>query len=218
MTINRADRDALRLRAESDRQRSLRRVWPAHRVDDLQPVQPVLRGDGSRTEVLAVPADARSHLPEHRGGQSRAAAQQTQTPRDTVECGGAVRRRSHRAHHGVHQLEQRQRRGQRGHQRISNSRGGTSTGSADSTAAETMVPLPALATYLSNHTATQVNHQSGLVAATISFNLPPGGSLSRASAAIIAQAMRDLGMPARSTAASRVPDRSMPSRCRPCRY
>jgi multidrug efflux pump len=78
---------------------------------------------------------------------------------------------------------------------ISNSRGGSSTGSADSTAAETMVPLPALATYLNNHTATQVNHQSGLVAATISFNLPPGGSLSKASTAID-KAMRDLGMPA----------------------
>jgi len=58
-----------------------------------------------------------------------------------------------------------------------------------------MVPLPALATYLNNHTATQVNHQSGLVASTISFNLPPGGSLSRASASI-AKAMHDLGMPA----------------------
>jgi multidrug efflux pump len=78
---------------------------------------------------------------------------------------------------------------------ISNSRGGTSTGSADSTAAETMVPLPAMMTYLSNHTATQVNHQNGLVASTISFNLPPGGSLSRAQAAIT-QAMHDLGMPA----------------------
>jgi multidrug efflux pump len=78
---------------------------------------------------------------------------------------------------------------------ISNSRGGSSTGSADSTAAETMVPLPALATYLNNHTATQVNHQSGLVAATISFNLPPGGSLGQA-AATIDKAMRDLGMPA----------------------
>ena len=78
---------------------------------------------------------------------------------------------------------------------ISNSRGGSSTGSADSTAAETMVPLPALATYLNNHTATQVNHQSGLVAATVSFNLPPGGSLSKAAAAID-KAMRDLGMPA----------------------
>ena len=78
---------------------------------------------------------------------------------------------------------------------ISNNRGGSSTGSADSTAAETLTPLPAFSTYLNNHTATQVNHQSGLVAATISFNLPPGGSLSRASATV-AKAMRDLGMPA----------------------
>jgi multidrug efflux pump len=78
---------------------------------------------------------------------------------------------------------------------ISNSRGGSSTGSADSTTAETMVPLPAMITYANNHTATQVNHQGGLLAATISFNLPPGGSLSRAQTAIT-QAMRDLAMPA----------------------
>jgi multidrug efflux pump len=78
---------------------------------------------------------------------------------------------------------------------ISNGRGGSSTGSADSTAAETLVPLPALASYRNSHTATQVNHQSGLVAATISFNLPPGGSLSGAAAAID-NAMRDLGVPA----------------------
>jgi multidrug efflux pump len=78
---------------------------------------------------------------------------------------------------------------------ISNSRGGSSTGSADSTTAETMVPLPAMITYMNNHTATQVNHQGGLLAATISFNLPPGGSLSRAQTAIT-QAMRNLGMPA----------------------
>ncbi len=78
---------------------------------------------------------------------------------------------------------------------ISNSRGGGSTGSADSTAAETMVPLPALATYVNNHTATQVNHQNGLLASTISFNLPPGGSLSRATAAIT-RSMAELGVPA----------------------
>jgi multidrug efflux pump len=52
-----------------------------------------------------------------------------------------------------------------------------------------------MTTYLSNHTATQVNHQNGMVAATVSFNLPPGGSLSVASAAID-KAMRELGMPA----------------------
>jgi multidrug efflux pump len=78
---------------------------------------------------------------------------------------------------------------------ISNSKGGSSTGSADSTSAETMVPLPAMSTYVNNHTATQVNHQNGLVAATISFNLPPGGSLSQAQTAIT-DAMRHLGIPA----------------------
>ena len=78
---------------------------------------------------------------------------------------------------------------------ISNAKGGSSSGSADSTAAETLVPFPALATYVSNHTATQVSHQDGLVAATISFNLPPGGSLSKASATID-QVSRDMGLPA----------------------
>jgi len=78
---------------------------------------------------------------------------------------------------------------------IANSKGGSSSGSADSTSAETMVPLPVLSTYLSNHTATQVNHQSGLVAGTISFNLPAGGSLSKAAEAID-NAAREIGMPA----------------------
>jgi multidrug efflux pump len=78
---------------------------------------------------------------------------------------------------------------------ISNSRGGTSSGSADSTAAETMVPLSALSKSTNNHTAIQVNHQSGQTAATISFNLPPGGSLGSAQAAIKA-AMQNLNAPA----------------------
>ena len=78
---------------------------------------------------------------------------------------------------------------------ISNSKGGSSSGSADSTAAETMVPLSAMTSYVSNHTATQVNHQSGMVAATVSFNLPVGGSLSQAEVAIN-QAERAIDMPA----------------------
>jgi multidrug efflux pump len=78
---------------------------------------------------------------------------------------------------------------------ISNSKGGSSSGSADSTAAETMVPLPTMVTSVNNHTSTQVNHQSGLVAATISFNLPPDGSLSTAQKAID-DASREIGMPA----------------------
>jgi multidrug efflux pump len=78
---------------------------------------------------------------------------------------------------------------------IANSRGGSSSGSADSTAAETLVPFAALASSVSNHTATQVSHQGGLVAATISFNLPAGGSLSKATLQI-AQVSQQLGVPA----------------------
>ncbi|RFU47648.1 efflux RND transporter permease subunit [Paraburkholderia sp. DHOC27] len=78
---------------------------------------------------------------------------------------------------------------------ISNSKGSSSSGSADSTAAETMVPLRVLSRSVNSHTATQVNHQSGLVAATISFNLPAGGSLSKAGQAIT-DTEREIGMPA----------------------
>jgi multidrug efflux pump len=67
---------------------------------------------------------------------------------------------------------------------ISNSKGGSSSGSAVSTAAETMVPLLAMASWSASYTATQVNHQSGMTAGTISFNLPQGGSLSAAQTAI----------------------------------
>jgi multidrug efflux pump len=77
---------------------------------------------------------------------------------------------------------------------IANSRGGSSSGSADSTAAETLVPFPALASSISNHTATQVSHQGGLVAATISFNLPTGGSLSKATEEIN-RASQEMGLP-----------------------
>jgi multidrug efflux pump len=77
---------------------------------------------------------------------------------------------------------------------ISNGRGTTSTGSADSTAPETMVPLAAMAKAIDNHTAIQVNHQGGQVAATISFNLPAGGSLGAAQSAI-ESAMREIGAP-----------------------
>jgi multidrug efflux pump len=78
---------------------------------------------------------------------------------------------------------------------ISNAKGGSSSGSADSTAAETLVPFAPLASYVTNHTATQVSHQGGLVAATISFNLPPGGSLSKATD-IINNVSQQLGLPA----------------------
>jgi multidrug efflux pump len=56
------------------------------------------------------------------------------------------------------------------------------------------VPLSAFARVETTHTPLSVNHQSGAPASTISFNLPPGVSLSQATAAIDS-AMAELGVP-----------------------
>jgi multidrug efflux pump len=74
-------------------------------------------------------------------------------------------------------------------------KGVASTGSAVSTGQETMVPLSAVAHFKQGATPLAVNHQGLLVANTISFNLPPGGSLSSAVASIEA-AMNRIGVPA----------------------
>ena len=52
------------------------------------------------------------------------------------------------------------------------------------------VPLSAFARVETTNTPLAVNHQSGVPAATISFNLPPGGSLSTATDAIVAAVAR----------------------------
>ena len=70
-----------------------------------------------------------------------------------------------------------------------------SSAAAVSTAKETMVPLAALTRYRLGNTPLAVNHQGPFVATTISFNLPPGGSLSGAVAAID-DASRAIGLPA----------------------
>jgi multidrug efflux pump len=57
-----------------------------------------------------------------------------------------------------------------------------------------MVPLPAMASYAAGDTPLSVNHQSELVATTISFNLPPDRSLSDAQAAI-ARDQQKIGFP-----------------------
>jgi multidrug efflux pump len=59
-------------------------------------------------------------------------------------------------------------------------RGGVSTGQAVSTAVETMVPLSAFSHYQMGTTPLSVNHQGQFAAATISFNLAPGSTLSDA--------------------------------------
>ena len=65
-----------------------------------------------------------------------------------------------------------------------NSSGGVSTGSALSTARETMVPLSAFSRYGPGLTPLAVNHQGLFVATTFSFDLPPGEPLGTAVAAI----------------------------------
>jgi multidrug efflux pump len=59
-----------------------------------------------------------------------------------------------------------------------------SAGTAVSTNAETMVPLSAVASFGPGSTPISVNHQSGRVAATISFSLPQGVALGTGAAAI----------------------------------
>jgi multidrug efflux pump len=69
-----------------------------------------------------------------------------------------------------------------------------SSGAAVSTSKESMVPLSAIATFGPSTTPLAVNHQGLFVATTISFNLPPGVSLSAATQAIY-QTMAEIGMP-----------------------
>ncbi len=72
---------------------------------------------------------------------------------------------------------------------------GASQGVAVSGAAETIVPLSAIATWADAATPTAVNHQDTQPATTISFNLAAGKSLSDATKAI-AQAEAQIGLPA----------------------
>jgi len=63
-------------------------------------------------------------------------------------------------------------------------KGSASTGQAVSTGVETMVPLTAFAHYRMSRTPLAVNHQGQFAAATLSFNLAEGHSLSEAVQAI----------------------------------
>ncbi len=63
-------------------------------------------------------------------------------------------------------------------------RGNTSTGSAVSIAAETMVPLGAFSHFTTATTPLTVNHTGTAVSTSFSYNLPEGGSLGSAQSAI----------------------------------
>ena len=69
------------------------------------------------------------------------------------------------------------------------------SGSALSAVPSTMVPLAAFSSYETRATAASINHQAGSPAATISFNLAPGKSLSDATP-VIAAALAQINAPA----------------------
>jgi len=71
----------------------------------------------------------------------------------------------------------------------------TTSGSAVNTAAQTMIPLSAIAKWSTGSTAASVNHQDGIPSATVSFATTPGFSLSDASIRI-AEVMATLHLPA----------------------
>jgi multidrug efflux pump len=73
-------------------------------------------------------------------------------------------------------------------------KGVASTGAAVSTSAEKMIPLSAFARFGPGKTPVAVNHQGNFAAATLSFNLAEGKSLSDAVEAIN-HASRRIGMP-----------------------
>jgi multidrug efflux pump len=73
-------------------------------------------------------------------------------------------------------------------------KGAASTGTAVSTSQEAMIPLSGVARFGRDRTLLTVNHQGGLVANTISFNLGPGNSLGTAVATIEATMSR-IGVP-----------------------
>jgi multidrug efflux pump len=77
----------------------------------------------------------------------------------------------------------------------------TSSGTAVSTHVETMVPLSAFASVRPGTAPISVNHQSGEVAATISYNLPAGVALGTA-VNVIQQTMDHLDVPLTIHAAS----------------
>jgi multidrug efflux pump len=73
-------------------------------------------------------------------------------------------------------------------------RGAVSNGAAVSASVETMVPLAAVSSYQYGTTRLAVNHHGLFASTTISFNLPPGMSLSDATVAVN-QAIQEIHMP-----------------------
>ena len=140
--------------------------------------QPVSRHHGGGAAILAEPGDAEGRLRQHlRRRRSAARRRPTRSPAPSSRPGqaSAAAIRSRPMPRAI----------SRPIRSAPPATARSSTGSAVSTSAETMIPLSARR-HASRQAATPlaVNHQGLLVATTISFNLPPGASLSDAVTAI----------------------------------
>jgi multidrug efflux pump len=123
---------------------------------------------------LTSPADL-SKIYISTAGGAAAGTQTTNAPAGTVTIGAAAAESAIAADSATNQAI---------NAIASGGKSSTSSGAAVSTNAETMVPLSAVAHESAGTTPISINHQSGEVAATISFNLPAGVALGTGAAAI----------------------------------
>src|SRR6185437_12380662 len=161
------------------RQHLVRRVRPASGLDHLQRLEPVPRGDGGGAAIWQSPEVLNDIYVSTSGGNiGGTQGTQSLTTGTSAKLAGAGAVRN-RAANSI---------AVSGH-------GSASTGAAVSTVAEQMVPLAAFSHFGPGNTPLSVNHHGLFVASTVSFNLPPGKSLSDAVAAID-QTMNEIGVPA----------------------
>jgi multidrug efflux pump len=125
-------------------------------------------------------------------GGAPSGSQLTNAVRGTLSAGTTVK---NAATSSAAQIASDEARNLNSNQLANSTRSRTSTGAAVSTAAETMVPLSAVAHFSPGSAPLAVNHQGHFVASTISFNLPAGVPLSAAVAAID-DTMNRIGVPA----------------------
>jgi multidrug efflux pump len=166
---------------------------------------PRAAGNGVATSILPQPiqtiqanlaANARLTAPKSSGGISQAptpfVSQTVQMGQGQVSTGASNAATTATVVGGVYTAS-----GLTGAGSMRTSTGASSqaqTGIAVTTSKERMVPLSAFATYGPDFTPVQVNHQDSSAATTISFNLPPGKSLSDAQVAIT-KAINTIHMP-----------------------
>ena len=166
------DGDAPRPHLERDRQHALRRLRAAPGLDDLQRAQPVSRRAWrSRRAIGRIRARCKD-LWVSTSGANPSGAQQTNTGADLFSAATA-------ATSTAAQIAANSARNLATNSLAASGHTSASAGAAVSSAAETMIPLAAVAHFARGQTPLSVNHQGQFAASTISFNLAEGHALER---------------------------------------